>query len=176
MPTRAKLVDFHLDSQFGFASPHTLGDVHDVDRVAGFMAHGFRNTFYPPVNEAVKWPEPLGAYLPPPRRWRVVRLELVSLLKHPTPVAYVSDHLPRMDELAAAKTRPLTGFEAESLAKLQAGEDVVEHSTANLIDMVGSVRAAKKCISCHSVPYGTLLGAFSYQLQRDPPIKSPVNR
>jgi hypothetical protein len=37
--------------------------------------------------------------------------------------------------------------------------------------MLGSLRAQKQCLECHRVPHGSLLGAFSYELRRDPPIK-----
>lgn len=36
--------------------------------------------------------------------------------------------------------------------------------------MLGAVRASNDCRQCHQVPRGTLLGAFSYELRRDPPL------
>jgi hypothetical protein len=37
------------------------------------------------------------------------------------------------------------------------------------IRMVGSVRAAKDCLDCHSVDRGHLLGAFTYELVPEQP-------
>ncbi len=105
------------------------------------------------------------------RRWRIVRLELVSLLKHGTPAVYSSEHLPNMEELTDVKTRPLTAFEANALDTLRAGEELTAQTNGNVIEMVGAIRASNDCMKCHEVPRGTLLGAFSYQLQRDPPIR-----
>jgi hypothetical protein len=34
--------------------------------------------------------------------------------------------------------------------------------------MLGSLRATKHCLQCHSGSRGSLLGAFSYRLRRDP--------
>jgi hypothetical protein len=78
-----------------------------------------------------------------------------------------------MEELssATAKTRPLVEFETAALAKLFEGEEIQTISTPNRIEMLGAVRASKQCMQCHEVPRGTLLGAFSYELRRDPPIK-----
>jgi len=45
----------------------------------------------------------------------------------------------------------------------------------NRIRMVGSLRAGKDCMECHSVRRGELLGAFSYELVpvRPVPVKEP---
>ena len=63
---------------------------------------------------------------------------------------------------------------AASLKKLVDGQDLETASTPNRIEMLGSLRATKQCTQCHQVPSGTLLGAFSYELRRDPPIKVAV--
>ena len=95
-----------------------------------------------------------------------MRLELVSLLKFDEPRVYVLDHLPRMDQLSHnnAPTRPLNSFESEALQKLRADEDIVVSFQETKYRMLGSLRAAKKCLDCHSVQRGDLLGAFSYDL------------
>lgn len=100
--------------------------------------------------------------------WQLSKLELVSLLKSPTPRVYLSRNLPNMKELANARTRELNKFEAESLAKLRSGEHLLIESDHAEIRMLGSVRAASQCVDCHSVKRGTLLGAFSYVLHRVP--------
>jgi hypothetical protein len=69
------------------------------------------------------------------------------------------------------KTRPLTAFEAQALKELQQGEDLVTDARLNRIRMMGSLRAGKQCLQCHQVLRGDLLGSFSYELQRDPPVQ-----
>jgi hypothetical protein len=84
---------------------------------------------------------------------------------------YVSENLPRMEELKSAPTRNLSAFEQDGLKALRGGEDLVVDSHLNQIRMVGSIRATKACMKCHEVNRGELLGAFSYLLQRDPPVE-----
>src|SRR5262249_50077563 len=79
-----------------FANRTGFGYIASRERVFGFQSHGFRHL-----------PEIGGGQHNVPPRWQVARLELVSLLKHETPLAYVSKSLPRMDGLATAATRPL---------------------------------------------------------------------
>ena len=152
-----------------FANAAGFGHVKDREHVAGFQSHQFvyRPDLYYPQPKPGEDPEKA-------EKWLMRSLELVSLLKHDKPAVYVSDHLPRMDDLKAAKTRPLSDFEAKSLEKLRGGEEFVADATANRIVMLGAVRASKQCLECHYVQRGELLGAFSYDLLRDPPIKTPA--
>jgi hypothetical protein len=118
-------------------------------------------------------PQPPGKVKEPPKeRWLITRLELVSLLKHKEPAVYVSGELPRMEDLKKSKTRPPSEFEAKALKALRDGEDVVTEATTNHIRMVGALRASKQCLECHQVRRGDVLGAFSYDLLRDPPLKA----
>jgi hypothetical protein len=78
-----------------------------------------------------------------------------------------------MDRLKKARTRPLDVFESEGLKRLQNGEDIVAEASLNHIRMMGSLRAAKKCLECHTGEHGELLGSFSYRLQRVP-LRTPV--
>ena len=96
------------------------------------------------------------------------RLELVSLLKHAKPAVYVSRNLPNMEELSDVPTRPLNSFEQAALERLHKGMDVINKASLNKIEMIGSLRASKQCMQCHDVQRGALLGAFSYELLRDP--------
>jgi len=96
---RAGVLDFVNFENFGY--------IQDRRHVSGFQSHQFG-----------KVPEPSAAY-------RVETLDLVSLLLHDKPVAYVSANLPRMDELKKAPTRPLDRFETGGLEKLRGGEDLV---------------------------------------------------
>jgi len=157
LPSLQEVHDAGVDD---FLDPERFGYVERVDRVTGFASHRFSQL---PLNgtpgqKAVSRPVTS-------EEWDIRRLELVSLLKHDTPRVYVSEHLPRMDELNDAPTRPLTPFETDALAKLRRDEDLVVHDPQpGRVLMLGAVRAAKQCLKCHSVERGELLGAFSYEL------------
>ncbi len=87
-PPKPELASLHVSGFLDFVDPNRIGYVADRDRVAGFQSH--RMTKMPQSDS-----------LPDNRSsaWRIVRLELVSLLKNDVPVAYVSQNLPQMDEL-----------------------------------------------------------------------------
>jgi hypothetical protein len=165
-PAVGSVGQYHATSILWFATPDSLGLVRDRDHVSGFRPHQFRGM--PQLGEQGP---PRPGQPPAKERWLVSRLELVSVWKSKTPAVYASGSLPRMQELKSAKTRPLTGFEAKALKALREGEEVVTEATANEIRMVGAVRAAKQCTACHEAKRGALLGAFSYDLRRDPPVR-----
>lgn len=96
-------------------------------------------------------------------------MELVSLHKHGAPRVYVSETVPRMEDFSKVKTRELTAFETGALAKLKGGDDFGVEAGSDQIQMLGSLRISNYCAQCHDVPRGTLFGAFSYELRRDPP-------
>lgn len=174
LPTRSEITSYHQQSLNLFAHIPNFGHIKSRDQVAGLIPHAFIDSPRMPLDShrTSPWPAPPGTkFAPDPKRWKIARLELVSLLKQASPRVYQSEHLPRMDELKEAPTRPLTKFESESLAKLRDGEELPTASTTNRIELLGAVRASKQCLQCHDVPYGTLLGAFSYDLRRDPPLK-----
>lgn len=149
-PSPDALEAVHEGGELDFLHPVRLGYVQDKDHVAGFISHRFS-----------EFPSLKAGNAP---RWVVVRLELVSLLKHDQPVAYVSDNLPNMDELRDAPTRPLEDFENAALHRLRAEDDVVIDEAPHRLRMLGSLRAATRCLECHSVRRGDLLGALSYEL------------
>lgn len=159
-PPREDLFAFHESGAADFVNPDRIGYVQDRDHVAGFQSHRFTTI-----------PEVGSPYSQPQSPWKVTRLELVSLLTHETPVAYVSKHLPQMDELREAPTRPLEDFERRSLDRLASDEDVVLDETPDRIRMVGSLRAANECLKCHSVERGELLGALTYELVPAKPMR-----
>jgi hypothetical protein len=151
-PTRESLQEFHLGSVVGFAPQESFGSVDERRTVRGFRPHAFNHL--PSLYSGNAKPE----------EWKMTRLELVSLLKHQPPAAYVSEHLPAMDELRDAPTRPTTKFEEDAISELRDGEELVVETTGQTARMVGSIRAIAECRKCHQVPLGGLLGAFSYRL------------
>jgi hypothetical protein len=143
-----KLLDLHSFGVLDFVNPKGFGYVKDRGRVAGFQSHGMS-----------KVPESQSA-------WQVARIELVGVVVHDTPVAYLSQNLPRMDELRAAQTRPLDAFETAGLESLRKGEDLYARGADAKARMLGAIRATKQCTTCHGCDRGELLGAFSYGLRR----------
>jgi hypothetical protein len=148
--------ELHQESVLDFVNPKGFGLIEDKEHVKGFQVHHFHAI--PRLRQAPGQTQ----------RWRIQSLELVSLLQHDEPVAYLSKHLPRMDELRDAPTRPLTPFEKNALASLRKGEELQVESTAENIHVLGSIRALKQCLVCHEGQRGALLGAFSYSLIREP--------
>jgi hypothetical protein len=150
----------HVLGRDDFLDPDGFGVAIEAPlKVTGFVEHAFHY--------------PAFADLDARTSWTIKRLELVSLLKFDTPRVYVLDHLPRMDQLSSddAPTRPLDAFETEALAKLWRDEDVVVKNDGDDYRMLGSLRAAKQCLECHSVQRGELLGAFTYSLRHEGPNK-----
>jgi hypothetical protein len=157
-PVQWALIGLHTRSLVDFLNPTGFGYVKDRERVAGFQSHRFSELpkFTDFEGSEAKW-------------WELRHLELVSLLKFDEPAVYVTDHLPRMDDLRDAPTRPLNGFERSYLDALQNGEDLAIDSNPDRIFMLGSIRAGKQCLQCHTAERGQLLGAFSYQFRRVAP-------
>jgi hypothetical protein len=147
------------------------GYVKDRRHVAGFLSHRFSEA--PAPTSRSRWkmqnhklqltevpvPEPTT-------RWKVRTLELLGLLLEDEPVVYMSDHLPAMDELRGAPTRPLDKFETIGLTEVQRGEDLFISRDGAGLRMLGAIRSVKQCVACHGGKRGDLLGAFSYALQR----------
>jgi hypothetical protein len=153
----ADLRDFHKRNRIDFLEPGRFGYFKDRDHVAGFLPHAFvssMNTLNHPYLERVNW--------------YIHDIALLSLLKHEPPAAYLSENLPRMDELREAKTRPLDSFEKAALQVMRQGEELPMIANDRQIRMLGSLRATHQCVKCHEVSRGTLLGAFSYDLRRTP--------
>ena len=145
----ASLKALHRYGVEEFANAQDFGFVtKDGKQAAGFLAHRFTK----PVKSD-------------PRR-RLKRFDLIGLLLNPEPVVYVSDKLPRMDELRSAPRRPLDGFETAAINVLRDGEAVVIRDEPTGTRMVGAIRAAKQCLNCHEARRGELLGAFTYRFER----------
>jgi hypothetical protein len=146
-PRESELSTLHNESVLDFASPRAFGYFKDRRNVAGFRPHQFREV-----------PKPGLA-------WKLEWLELVGLVIHEKPVAYVSDSLPRMDLLKQAKIRPLDSFEVVGLVQLRDGQALVAREEDNQLRLLGAIRATNQCIACHGCERGELLGAFSYVLR-----------
>lgn len=146
------LRSLHAASVLDFVNPMGFGFIKDREHVAGFQAHY--------ISESPKESE----------RWKLQRLDLIGLLLHKEPVSYVSEHLPRMDELRTAPTHSPDEFETIGLSALRGGDDLFVRERGAECRMLGALRAARQCLSCHDVERGDLLGAFSYTFSyhRDP--------
>jgi hypothetical protein len=138
----------HTDSLTDFVNPDGWGYVKSRTEVAGFRPHRFSQV-----------PKPV-------EKWEVRRVELIGLLLHEQPAVYVSEHLPRMDELKGAKTREPDLFEAEGLKVIRRGDDLFTRGDARDVRMIGAIRSVKQCVGCHGGEHGDLLGAFSYRLRK----------
>lgn len=145
----ASLKSLHRFGVEEFANAQDFGFVtKDGKQAAGFLAHRFT--------------KPMKS---DPRR-RLKRFDLVGLLLNPQPVVYVSDKLPRMDELRSAPKRAPDGFETAAIDVLRDGQAVVIRDEPTGMRMVGAIRAAKQCLSCHEARRGELLGAFTYRFEK----------
>jgi hypothetical protein len=51
---------------------------------------------------------------------------------------------------------------------LRGQADLATETSGDRIRVVDSLRASKQCLECHEVKRGDLLGAFSWELQRQP--------
>jgi hypothetical protein len=145
------LLSLHQGSVVDFINFAGIGYIKDRQHVAGFQEHRVSQT---PTLE---------------RPWTLQTLDLVGLLLHEKPTAYVSKDLPRMKELRAAPTRELDDFEVAGLLALQRGDDLFVRERGNERRMFGAIRAVRQCLSCHDAERGDLLGAFSYRMTQDSP-------
>jgi hypothetical protein len=144
------LDDYHKSITSNFVFVAGLGYAIDRDHAAGFQPHALGGLDFP---------------FPPNGPEGIAKVELVSLLRFDQPRLYLSDFLPRMEQLRDAPTRPLDPWEAAALDKLTRGEMLVVQQFEKQTRMLGAIRAAKHCLTCHSVGEGHLLGAFSYELR-----------
>jgi len=144
----------HQSAVRNFVDPERLGYIRSRSEISGFESHGLSSLDTSGAEKSAASPN-----------WQVTRLELVSLLRHREPRVYVAKSMPDMDKLADVPTRPLNSFEEKSLPQLLAQTDVVTDQKPDHIQMLGSLRAGKTCLECHTGNRGKLLGAFSYELR-----------
>jgi hypothetical protein len=153
----SNLKQVHQIGLMDFVNRERFGYFESRDRVAGFTPHTF--TKMPAKTADV----------------RILRLELVSLLRFEESCVYVATTLPNMEHLQGVSTRPVNSFEIEALEKLRFDEDIVIEERPDEIVMVGSLRASSICMTCHSVERGDLLGAFSYSISLGDSETPPVS-
>jgi hypothetical protein len=101
---------------------------------------------------------------------KLTNLQLVGLLKKPQGVVY---QIPlnanvKLDQLKTYPTRELDEFERTALKSLQEGQYALAHVTAERTRLLGALRITEDCRKCHQEAVGTLVGAFTYDLARDP--------
>jgi hypothetical protein len=143
------LLSFHQGNVVDFVNADNFGFFKDRRHVAGFQEHQ--------ISQA---PTPF-------KPWTLQTLDLIGIALHAEPVAYISEYLPRMDELRAAPTRSLDDFEAAGLTALERGEELFVRDRGEERRMLGAIRAAHQCLACHGGERGDLLGAFSYRWTQD---------
>lgn len=180
LPAREDVEQLNLNSVALFSSDYRMGvhnGVFGVEQLEaplepksaiGFLGHGIDYLHAPTLGVAIfakpDRPQPRDV-----NSWDLNRLELVSLMMNDGFRVYVSESLPKMEELRSAETRPLDSFEYISLGRLFQSEDVVIESSQNRVRMLGALRAQDHCLKCHDVKRGELLGALSYELIRQIP-------
>ncbi|MBN8245952.1 MAG: hypothetical protein J0L84_00760 [Verrucomicrobia bacterium] len=152
-----------------FDSPTRLNDVytHDFATRPGF---GQSRILTLPPQDFLTWEG---------RRYRILRPDLLGLTGKPTAYQVPFD-FPTAADLSSQELRrrmskrPLNTSEQRAVVRLQGGEpwvltsDDLEGRRGSLpvlespIRLVGALRAQSRCLSCHAVAEGTLLGALSY--------------
>ena len=165
LPTRERLNSLYETDKWEFVSNNLTGYVIDVDHVAGFVPHRLHRAQN--VDMSVPLNSNWTSANAPQMIWAISSLQLVSLLKHEKPYVYDSKTLPDMQALPDAELRELDEFEQASLKSLHNGEDLCVQGRENQVRMLGSLRASKRCLRCHSVERGALLGAFTYEFVRE---------
>lgn len=150
--------EFYRAGAENFLDPERLGYVQDREHVAGFEPHAFQS---------------MPALSKHAGDWKLEHLELVSLRKPSGPHVYVSENLPKVDDLKRVDTRLLTDFETRALSQLRSGDDVVIEESDGALRMLGSLRAGNHCIRCHSGRRGELIGALSFELHRKTEHEAP---
>jgi hypothetical protein len=136
--------ELHRKSAMDFVNIPGFGYFKDRRHVAGFQSHRFAEK-----------PAPVTY-------WKLQTLDLVGMVVHDEPVAYISEHLPRMEELRQAPTRSLDPFEQKALIDLRRGKNLYVCTSPDGLRVLGALRCARQCADCHGAQQGDLLGAFSY--------------
>jgi len=109
-------------------------------------------------------------------KWKVTNIDVVGNLTH-RPRTYMTKDIVSRKELTNVPTRMMDEFETKNLEKLRkalAGPEFVKNPAAEFatwkeedggVRILGSLRATKGCLECHTAKEGQLLGALSYTLR-----------
>ena len=104
---------------------------------------------------------------PHDRLWALHYMQLISILEHNPPVAYVVSP-PGSFSVAQDTTRDIEETEQSALQRLRAGEDLVItwNESQGQANMLGAIRAKDHCLKCHeNMQRIDLLGAFTYRFE-----------
>jgi hypothetical protein len=177
LPAVDALSHFHAATTHEFVLTDSLGLVKKDKSAAGFLPHALPGHADPHLRTRRDTTKPtkdkdgrVTGY-EVAERWAVRKVELIGLLMHDAPVVYLNPEgkLPSMDAVKDKGTREMTEFEANALKDLAAGKEVIAvDAVTNHVRMVGAIRMANSCLKCHEGKRGDLLGAFTYDLVRDP--------
>ncbi len=144
-------LDSHYLASFDFAHPSTLGAPLDTDwKFVGFSPHAMT---YPPLPVMLK------------NRFRVEKVQLISVLREGEPVVYETAHYPDLAAVIGGQAQPrtLTGFEAVALESIRQGHTIAVREDSDRLFTVGALRTITQCQTCHQSQPGDLLGALSYE-------------
>ncbi|HWB58360.1 MAG TPA: hypothetical protein VG733_02670 [Chthoniobacteraceae bacterium] len=162
-------------------------DLHNYYSKRFVTSVGFGYDRMPAVEEAIvdkQWQIGNDNYV-------VKNIQLISILKHDPAAVYPPvtnlvefDHPPvlagvtRRGDVAKATADPsalraLDEFETAALKQLKEKNEAMVVSNGTV--MVGALRAEASCIQCHDVEKGTLLGAFTYTLEKRPALGAVDN-
>ena len=107
----------------------------------------------------------------------IISQDLVSMILHPDPVAYVSETIPAKENLTITPTRKLDAFEVAGLGELKKGASHFVQENTDTARMFGAIRADKKCLICHGdSKEGDLIGAFSYTVRATEAAQDPSRK
>ena len=150
----------------------------DFDRTFKSEFHRNASTIHSNDSGFLKTWEGPGPTASTKTRWTIRKVQLVGLTQNPTPVVYLADRLPKMNEIAEIPTRPLDEFETQALGAIRQDlvfRDVQSKAYGNLVRMMAPIYATEKCVQCHE-PQMKLLGAFTYEIERSTAHNDPEDK
>lgn len=106
--------------------------------------------------------------------WKLSRLELTGRKKLASFDCYAAHSLNAINDVRSkpkvptASSTTLSGFEQRALEQFQSHpvDDVVISETDDELQVVGALRVERRCLRCHTVERGELLGGLTYRFTR----------